>query len=148
MADLADVISYICFKYPHKGELSNARVTKLVYLSDWEAVKATGRQITSIKWYFNNYGPFVHDVAEAATRDPRLATVTTENIYGDRKVQITYIGRNDPGIELSSSERGIVDRVILETQTLYWDGFIRHVYETPPIARSNRYTDLRLEEFL
>lgn len=37
MAELRDVIAYILQRYPEDmaGELSNARVTKMVYLSDW-----------------------------------------------------------------------------------------------------------------
>lgn len=37
MANLKDIIAYILQNYPSnkKHELSNARVTKMVYLADW-----------------------------------------------------------------------------------------------------------------
>ena len=43
---LEDVILYICKKYPLPDELSKARLTKLVYLVDWETSKRTGKQLT------------------------------------------------------------------------------------------------------
>ena len=37
MANLKDIIAYILQNYPSnmKHELSNARVTKMIYLADW-----------------------------------------------------------------------------------------------------------------
>ena len=35
MAKLVDVVGYLCEHYPHKAELSKARLTKMVYLADW-----------------------------------------------------------------------------------------------------------------
>ncbi len=58
MAQIKDIVIHILKNYPHKDELSNARVTKLVYLADWRHVLETKEQISSIKWYFDNYGPF------------------------------------------------------------------------------------------
>ena len=31
---LRDIVAYVCKNYPYKDELSNARVTKMVYLAD------------------------------------------------------------------------------------------------------------------
>ena len=54
MAKLVDVIAYIIKRYPSSlaDELSNARLTKLVYLSDWKNCLTNDRPISSINWYF------------------------------------------------------------------------------------------------
>ncbi len=36
--NLRDIMLYICDKYPQKRDLSNARLTKLIYLSDWKNI--------------------------------------------------------------------------------------------------------------
>ncbi|MGP5066387.1 Panacea domain-containing protein [Psychrobacter alimentarius] len=141
---LNSLIKYICVVYPHSHELSNARLTKLIYLTDWESVRITGSQVTSIKWYFDNYGPFVRDVYDVAYIDPNISIVETQTIYGTPKIIFQYLGEKpilDPHI------RGIIDNVIRDTRGMYWNGFIEYVYSTPPIVKSNRYTYLDLVEF-
>ena len=49
MATLTDIIYYLISNYPHKDELSNARVTKMVYLADWHAAVKLGHQLTYIR---------------------------------------------------------------------------------------------------
>ena len=68
MANLKDIIAYILQNYPSnmKHELLNARVTKMVYLADWRNCVRSKGQVSDIKWYFDNFGPFVWDVKKAA----------------------------------------------------------------------------------
>ena len=54
MTELKEVISYLVSKYPHKDELSNARLTKMIYLADWRHAITQGNQITDIRWFFDN----------------------------------------------------------------------------------------------
>lgn len=144
MNTLSNLIKYICVVYPHSHELSNARLTKLIYLTDWESVKNMGFQVTDIKWYFDNYGPFVHDVYEVAYQDPHIGIVKTQTIYGTPKIMFHYIGEM-PNLE--SHIKDIIDTVIQNTKGMYWNEFIEYVYSTPPIVKSNRYTFLNLVEF-
>ena len=72
MVKLIDIILYILKNYPHKNELSNARLTKMIYLIDWRSAFDNGKQITNIKWYFDNYGSFVHDVEEEIVNHQEL----------------------------------------------------------------------------
>ncbi len=51
MAALKDIIAYYCDRYPHKEELSKARLTKMVYLADWKSAIVHGKQISDIKWF-------------------------------------------------------------------------------------------------
>ena len=49
MAELKDIVAYILKKYPTKSDMSNARLTKLVYLSDWKHSIKTYSQISNIR---------------------------------------------------------------------------------------------------
>jgi len=88
MARLKDVMAYIIQEYPESiaEELSNARLTKLVYLSDWKNCLDGGKPITNINGYFDNHGPYVHDVIDTARENPSLFKITeTNNVYGGKK---------------------------------------------------------------
>lgn len=144
--NIADILVYFCTKYPLPQELSKARLTKMVYLADWESCLRFGKQLTDIQWYFHNFGPYVDDVLIAAEQSSELHVVRTENIYGDAKQIIKARPRaNAP--ELSRDVENILDDVMSKTKGLYWSDFIRYVYATKPIAQSTRYTLLNLERF-
>ncbi len=144
MAAIEDVIAYIAEKYPHKHELSNARVTKLVYLSDWKHSLESGRQITGINWYFDNYGPFVWDVKEAAERHPELFDLSyNTNMFGSKKLMFK-LKDDSYSPSLTEQEKAAVDHVIEVTRGLYWNDFIKLVYSTYPVTSSDRYSLLDL----
>ena len=143
MDKLRDVLRYLCVRYPNKQELSNARLTKMVYLADWESAKRRGHQTTPIQWVFNHYGPFVYDVLDTARRDPQLRVEDCENMYGDKKTVVSVAGTPDYE-QLSDDEKRILDRVIETTKDLRWDDFIEAVYSTYPIRARDRYEKLDL----
>jgi hypothetical protein len=144
MAKIKDVTAYICAMYPHKHELSKTRVTKLVYLSDWKSAQKNEKQLTKIKWYFHNFGPYVDAVIDSAKKDSRFEIISTLNLYGDAKVLFSIRDGENYKHGLSDSEMALIDEVILETNKLYWDSFIKHVYETFPIRVTNRHKNLNL----
>ncbi|MCX5944151.1 MAG: Panacea domain-containing protein [Cyanobacteria bacterium] len=146
MSKLADVVTYLCAHYPHKHELSKARLTKLVYLADWTSAQEQGNQITDIKWFFHNYGPYVDDVIEAANLDPRIKIEEATTIYGAPKVLLSLNPEAKISVHLSPIETKTLDKVINETKALFWDSFIKHVYSTYPIKASDRYQALNLAE--
>jgi hypothetical protein len=144
MAELHDVMAYIIQKYPVKHELSNARLTKMVYLADWRQAISQGKQITSIRWYFDNFGPFVRDVeTTAAFRDDIFATDLGSNMYGQPKKSFTMKTQNYRP-QLTVSEEAAIEHIIEVTKGLYWKDFIKLVYSTHPIASSERYSFLDL----
>lgn len=144
MAKIKDVTAYICAKYPHKDELSKARVTKLVYLADWKSAQKSKKQLTKIEWYFHNYGPYVDAVVNAATKDPRFDMVSTSTMYGDSKTLFTIKSNANFEKGLTEEEQKIIDEVISDTKKLYWDSFIKHVYDTYPIRVTDRHETLNL----
>ena len=143
MSNLKDVIYYVCQKYPIKGELSKARLTKLVYLADWKSALERHQQITEIKWYFHNFGPYVDDVIDVAKKESIFEVSDTKNMYGDVK-ELVSISNIHFEPNLDSRERFYIDQVIEETKSMYWKKFIEHVYSTEPIKNSDRYSELDL----
>ncbi len=128
-------------------ELSNARVTKMLYLADWKQAITNRTQITPINWYFDNYGPFVYDVKNEAEGDKELfEVVDTVNFFGTPKVMLKIKDKNYEPAELTNNEITALNHVINETKILGWNSFIKLVYSTYPITSSNRYSFLNLVE--
>jgi hypothetical protein len=144
MADLIDILAYLVEAYPNKGDLANARVTKMVYLSDWKHALEHGRQLSDIAWYFDNYGPFVWDVKETAQAHPDLfRLVRGETFSGAGKLLIVRTDREyEP--KLAPAERRSIDYVIQATKNLPFLRFVNLVYSTYPILTSDRYSPLDL----
>ncbi len=144
MAALKDLLAYLLQNYPHKSELSNARVTKMIYLCDWKHSIDYGSQITDIDWYFDNYGPFVWNVVDTAKENPDLFSVgSTYNFYGDSKRLLSMQAQNyNP--KLSLTEEEVADHVIAKTKMLTWNDFISLIYSTFPVVSSERYEVLDL----
>jgi len=148
MTQLRDVMAYLIKNYPPSmsDELSNARLTKMVYLADWRHVLETGNQITAIDWYFDNFGPFVRDIETTASVNTDLFKIeATRNMYGQYKKKFSMV-RSEYDPVLAQSERDALDHIISITQKLYWNDFIRLVYSTHPIASSERYSHLDLKQ--
>ncbi|NYD91639.1 Panacea domain-containing protein [Sphingomonas melonis] len=143
MADLIDMVGYLCENYPHKSELSKARLTKMVYLADWKASLEEGSQISEIEWKFNHYGPYVDDVVNTARSDEDFKITTEQNAYGDIKDRIV-LKRTRRWRSLTESDKAALDHVIEQTKSLYWKDFIKLVYSTFPVMVSERQSILDL----
>ncbi len=141
---LTEAIYYVLEKYPHKEEMSNARLTKIIYLSDWRQALKYSTQITDIEWVFDNHGPFVWDVKTEVEKYPNIFLITpTRNPFGNRKL-LFEIKNNMSLLNLTNNEKASIDYIIEITQKLSWNEFIKLVYSTYPIAKSERYSSLNL----
>jgi hypothetical protein len=143
MARLRDVVAYLCHAYPHKGDLSKARLTKMVYLADWRSAIIRGHQITEIEWIFNYYGPYVDAVIDAIRDDPVFSIIQTANMFGGQK-EIVQLNTETTWSSLTEEDIEILDFVIAETAPLYWNQFMQLVYSTYPIVSQPRFTPLEL----
>lgn len=143
MAALKDILVYILKKYPYKNELSNARLTKLVYLADWYNTLHNEKQISNIKWYFDNYGPFVWDIYKEVKKDSTFNIKHTTNFFGKEKKLISL--NKDIEYQLKSNEIKSIDRIIEITKELNWEKFINLVYSTYPILTTEKYNYLNLK---
>lgn len=142
---LNNLIKYFCSMYPHAQELSKARLTKMIYLADWENYQANKKQISNIEWYFDNFGPYVTNVIDTAYNDPEVRVISTRTIYGTDKTLIEYKGETP---NLDEPTKLILDKVINDTKPLSWKSFIDYVYSTPPIKQSTRYNYLDFAKFI
>jgi len=143
MATLKDILVYILKKYPYKNELSNAKLTKLVYLADWYNTLHNEKPISNIKWYFDNYGPFVWDIYEEVKKDSTFNIKHTTNFFGKEKKLISL--SKDIEYQLKNSEIKSIDRIIEITKELNWEKFINLVYSTYPILTTEKYNYLNLK---
>ena len=147
--NLKDIMLYICKNYPHKNELSNARLTKMIYLADWKNVLKNKEQISDIKWIFNHYGPFVNDVMEEACNNPQFFCVTSEpNMYGHIKQVINCCNNTENNLDeiFPDDIKNSLDIIIEKTKSKTWNQFIQYVYSTYPVLTSEKGTVLNLIE--
>lgn len=145
MNRLQNIIAYFCLEYPHSSELSNSRLTKLVYLADWVSALADDKQMTNITWLFNHYGPYVDDIKMAVMSSPNFSLKLDYNAFGSSKNVISFSGRIED-VELSVRDKKILDLVIEKTKGKYYNEFIDYVYSTYPVQSKNRYSTLDLVE--
>jgi hypothetical protein len=144
MANLEHAIGYLLEQYPHKYDLSNARVTKMLYLADWYNAINKKPRVTNLRWYFDNYGPFVWDVRKTVADSPHMTIKPDTTMFGEPKELFLLSDRNFRPV-LSRDDRDAIDYVIKQTQNLGWSSFIQLVYSTYPVASSSRYSYLNLE---
>lgn len=145
MDTLKDIIKYIFVKYPHKGELSKARLVKMIYLSDWKSCLLYGKQLTSIQWYYNHYGPYVPDVITLINNDDDFIVKHITNMFGEPK-DLIFMKDNVDNPIISDTTSKILDFVIEKTHFLNWSEFISLIYSTYPVVTQKRYSLLNLEE--
>ncbi|HCI74827.1 MULTISPECIES: Panacea domain-containing protein [unclassified Psychrobacter] len=140
------IIIYFCKYYPYTNELSNSRLTKLVYLADWFSCLLKGKQMSEILWLFNHYGPYVNDVLEEVNKSNYLDVEMDFNFYGSPKYVIKLINENNIFSEevISQDDKRILDFVISKTKTMHYNSFIDYVYSTYPVSSSQRYNNLNL----
>ncbi|WP_319380661.1 Panacea domain-containing protein [Thiomicrorhabdus sp.] len=145
MNKIQSIIAYLCNEYPHKSEITKARLTKMVYLADWFSALLKGKQLTDINWVFNHYGPYVDDVVEAAQTNYGFKIETESTPYGTPKYIISFHG-NSENIDLTNDDKEILQKVIEKTRSLYFNDFVDYVYSTYPVKTNERYSTFNLEQ--
>ena len=147
---LRSVIRYIVKNYPYPDDLTKTRITKLVYLVDWEFMEKYGKELTNLDCYLDHYGPYVSDVLDDADDDKVLSINKTTSNYGTVKYIVKPKRDKEDLVyrDLYNSDTEILDKVISETEDLSWNEFIDYVYSTKPIQNSNRYSKLDLSKFV
>ena len=140
---LEKIILYVCMEYPYKHDLSDARLTKTIYLADWKYALDYGKVLTGINWVFNHYGPYVPDVLKCAEDCSMISVVYSANFYNTPK---TIIKANNDAQkpDLDSDITTILDSMIKKAAKRSWNEFIQLVYSTYPILTQPRYSKLDL----
>ena len=133
MLDFVEVFKIIISFYPENKELTKDRLVKLTYLLDWRSAIVNKKQITNIKWYINNYGPYI------------------ENMYGILKEKGFNINnsikeRKNLNAEVETEIMSIVRFVINKTKNLNNNDFVTLIFSTFPLATSTKYNYVDLVE--
>ena len=146
---LHEILAYILLRSEQilkRNGLSKYRITKLVYLCDWCFSCACGKQMTDIHWFFDNYGPFVWDVANTLKEDQVLFS---SNIVIDsigNKISSFSINYMDYKPNITQDVQECIEYVLRNAVGLKKQEFTDLVYATYPIKTSRRYTSLNLLE--
>jgi Protein of unknown function (DUF4065) len=144
VAELVDVMVYLCKVYPKKSDLSNARLTKLIYLADWRSALVNGRQVTNIQWVFDQFGPFVFNVKDTAKEHPEIFHLEEmETALGSPKTVIRLMDETRD-YDLGPEDVETLDWVVEKSRQMPWSRFIRLVYSKYPILTQERGTKLNL----
>jgi hypothetical protein len=147
MAEFKDIVAYLCDRYPNPNELSNARLTKMVYLADWKSAIERGEQLTSLTWEFSHYGPYIPDVIRLARSEEDFEIERSETIYGDERELVRHKGKSGTAAGYPSLERedkDLLDFVIRSVEDKNFTEFVKLVYSTYPIVTQERYSKLDL----
>lgn len=148
MAEFRDVVAYLCDRYPHPKELSNARLTKMVYLADWKSAIEKGEQLTDLSWEFSHYGPYVPDVIRLASSEKDFRVERGETLYGDEKRLVHHEAGPDAPLDgypsLGPEDKDLLDFVIRSVEDKSFTEFVKLVYSTYPIVTQERYSKLDL----
>lgn len=143
--ELKAMMAYIIENYPTPSDLSNSRLTKLVFLSDWKQCLKTGKYHSGISWYFDHYGPYVDDIINLAKGDPHFSVSSTKNDFGGSKNIISLSEPNRIRIMISESLKESIDFVVTLTKDKKYDEFINFVYSTYPIVTAKKYSPINLK---
>lgn len=143
---IRDICAYIFRNYPNPSQLSKPRLVKLLYLLDWKYTLDYGHQATKITWFYNHYGPYVDDVIDVLKQYPDYFKIDSfDNPYTHgRSERVKLISKKTP--EINPKIKEILDLLIEYTSDMSWEQFISLVYQTYPIRKQAKYSDLNLQE--
>lgn len=142
---IVDVVGYILNNYPYKNKLTKAKINKIIYLVDWKSSIDNKKQITSINWLFNNYGPDNNDIDISLDLDERITIEIKKNYYGNESYIVKLV-KNENFKEPDEENKKVLDFVINVTKDLKWTDFINTVFSTYPITHSEKGSVLNLVE--
>ena len=142
MSTLKQVMIYIVNSYKHTKSISVSRLSKTVYLADWQAALKLDRQLTNISWDMRFSGPFAREIESILTADDDFQMQGGKNSV--TKVQQIAAANDDTPVELSPSELRVLDKVLRDTAQLNWNDFLNYVYATYPVKIQQRTTIIDL----
>lgn len=107
--------------YPKESaeDLSNARLTRMVYLADWSSAIKYKQQITNIRWYFDTYRLFVKDIGQTAKENSAFFVTDLGNSQNGMP-KTTYSLRDScQKTEIGEKEGKCLTHIIKITYDLY-----------------------------
>jgi len=135
MNSLKDIIFYVLQSYPGTNDLTEARIVKIIYLSDWHQALYYRKQISTINWYHDNCGPYSDDIRNTILDNSNLFII-------DPPKNLIMIKDKNYYPHLGIIERKSIDHIITISSALNWNEFIKLVYSTYPVSSSSKYSNL------
>ena len=154
--DPADLLAYIWenyggedgqqFKDKRAEDFTLSRTTKMIYLVDWKYALKRGRQATEVRWYFDQFGPYVNLVTTFTKRFDLRQEKESKSKYRRR---VRWLSPNpdiskDVGTPLSKEVQNVCKDVIKDVRNLSYLSFIRYVYRTPPIRYCDKFRHMNI----
>ena len=127
MVSITDTVSYIRDSYPHKSSLSNSRLIRIIYLSDWRSAILRSKQLTDARWKLNGF-------------DPVIKGIFIENCLKESEKR----GKTAP--TLSKDDKEIVDYAINTSSGKKWEELVSLVCSTYPFLTKQKSPELNLVE--
>ena len=154
--DPADLLAYIWENYGGDGDqqfkdnraedFTLSRTTKMIYLVDWKYALKHGRQATLVRWYFDQFGPYVNLVTTFTKRFDLREERESKSKYR-RRLRWLVLNPDisqDVGTPLSNEVQNVCKEVIEDVGRLRYTDFIRHVYRTPPVRYYDQFTYMNI----
>lgn len=126
MLNFVELFKIILSIYPQSKELTRDRLVKLTYLADWRSAITYKKQITSVRWYINNYGPYIEDMYKI---------LAEEKFDINKEIKQRKNEKYDYDKEINL----VVNFIINKTQDLDSNAFSNLVFSTFPLATSPKY---------
>lgn len=141
---LKDLIVYMLSQYPCPEDLSNSRLTKLIFLVDWKSCLVAGRRVSEIDWYFDNYGPYVEDIIELVRLDSDFEIRPVKERSGAIKSVVSLSKGFHDVVGLDEVSKVCVKFVIDLTLDKGYDEFVALIYSLYPVVTCPKYSRVDL----
>lgn len=150
MNKLKNTILYLVKRHPPKRDLTQTRLTMLLFLIDWENTLQHREQITELSWYFGQYGPNAIDLIPEIRHSKNLYIAVEKSNFGTDQFMIkTSIDKSLIQIEKLSTENiKIIDDIINKTKNFSWKELLDYTYNTKPIKLCKKYTTISFKDYI
>lgn len=121
------------------GSLPRTNLVKMLFLVDWEYVKATGSTYTGIQYRFYKFGPYASAVPQACARTPWIHLDTRPLSKRPGKEAYIYsLTADAPNWLVPEPICKIVDNLCVRTDPHSLDSLLALAYSTEPMAHARR----------
>lgn len=144
---ILDLVSYLCLNSFEKT-LTEEKLTKLLFLLDWEYCQKYCKKIANLTWRLEKYGPQLEEPSLLPPSDSGIEVINGETLYGESKRIFHFSENRTPRKNLTAEELEVVNSVLEKTKNLHWDGIQKLVFSSLPIRSANYYGKLDILSYL
>lgn len=142
MKNLEQLCAYIIKNT--NNEMTDLRLSFLVYLCDWSSALKSGETITSKRYQYENR-LIKNDIVEDLKYSMNFRIGREINKYKSQKTFV-HLTRPNDDIYLNDRYKEIVDPILKKFEKLYFDDLVAAVANSYPLNQRTIYTNLNLEQ--